>query len=794
MTETRSRRWLLLIIAAYLLLAITYSFATPPFEASDELWHYPMVKYLADNGLQLPPQQPGVLTAWRQEGSQPPLYYIIAAVLTSGIDTSDMDYWRRINPHADIGVVRPDGNANMIVHRLDERENRFTGALLALQISRFLSIVLGAGTVIATYALGRALFPARPDIALVAAAFNAFLPMFLFISGSVNNDNLSTLLGSILTLLVVRLLQDQRPPRLLDYVWLGTACGAGILSKMNLGFFIPLIALSLLMISIRRRDWRPLVVGGFVSAVLTIAIAGWWYLRNWQLYGDPTGLNTFLDIVGRRAISANLAQLWSERDSFLWAFWGFFGGVNVPMATWVYTIFNMLAGIAVIGGVAYCIVAISQVSKQRINRRDADDAERSSFASPVSLRFNPPFSIAHIVTLLWIFITFISYLRWTAETPASQGRLTFGALSAISVWVAVGLGWWLPKRLRWLTVLPMLYFVIVAFVRPLGVYPAPYQEATHPTKMGDLFDPFLAIANSEDFFEAQTPHSYSAPTGDRGAITLLRSATWESVRVESYLQVVTDWQIDVQPTRDWSLFVHLVTQDGVIIAQRDVYPARGLLATSDLEAGRTWYNPIAVFVPPNAYAPQTLDVVLGWYHLPTGERMRLPDGSETFTIGQVELRPREDDLDVPNPLSINFGNQVELVGYSLSDLSPAAGGEVTLTLYWRALRRLTTDYTVFAQIIDRASTTIYGASDAQPAAWTRPTTTWNVNEIVEDAHTLSINPDTPISPGIYDIYVGLYTRGDDGSFNRLRVITPDGGEAFDYTELSRVRVLPRGAP
>jgi hypothetical protein len=40
----------------------------------------------------------------------------------------------------------------------------------------------------------------------------------------------------------------------------------------------------------------------------------------------------------------------------------------------------------------------------------------------------------------------------------------------------------------------------------------------------------------------------------------------------------------------------------------------------------------------------------------------------------------------------------------------------------------------------------------------------------------------------------LYTRGNDGAFNRLRVVTPDGGEAFDYTELSRVRVLPRGAP
>ena len=46
------------ILAAYVLLATVYSVVAPIFEASDELWHYPMVKYLADHGLTLPPQDP----------------------------------------------------------------------------------------------------------------------------------------------------------------------------------------------------------------------------------------------------------------------------------------------------------------------------------------------------------------------------------------------------------------------------------------------------------------------------------------------------------------------------------------------------------------------------------------------------------------------------------------------------------------------------------------------------------------------------------------------------------------
>lgn len=743
----REHRFAALILAAYLILATIYSFVTPPFEASDELWHYPMIQSLADNGLQLPVQDPAVQTAWRQEGSQPPLYYMLAAALTSWIDTSDMNFWRRINPHADIGVVRPDGNANMLTHRPDEAQHRFSGALLALQLARLLSVVLSAGTVLVTYLLGLQLFPARRAVALLAMAFNAGLPMFLFISGSANNDNLSNLLGNLLTLLIVRLLMSEDAPRVRDYAILGAVTGAGLLAKLNLGFFIPIIALSLLWISLRRRDWRSLVIGGVVSGVLTIVVAGWWYLRNAQLYGDPTGLNVFLDIVGRRAIPANAAQLWSERDSFLQAFWGFFGGMNVPLPLDVYTIYNILGGIGLVGALAYVIWRTA------------------------ARRVEPHLTIAHWITLLWIVITFVSYLRWTAETPASQGRLVFGALSSICVWLALGWSWWLPRRARILAALPVAFTALVAVWTPIQVLPLPVVAFTAAS--GEPLATFIE------------------PDGG-GTIAIQALARLPAqVRPEEYLEFALVNSMTEPLTHDWSLFVHLVTPDGVIVGQRDVYPAGGLIDTSDPPLNDAWLNPVAVWVPANAYAPQTLDVVIGWYDLQTGERMTLPDGGETFSVGQVALLPRASDLDVPNPINVNFANQIELVGYTLSDLSPAQGEAVTLTLYWCGLTQIETDYVVFAQIIDPITTTIYAASDAMPAAWARPTTTWTPGEIVEDAHTLTVSADAP--PGIYEIYVGLYTRGDDGAFNRLRVVTPDGGEAFDYTQLSRVRILPEGS-
>ena len=68
-----------------------------------------------------------------------------------------------------------------------------------------------------------------------------------------------------------------------------------------------------------------------------VAIAGWWYYRNIVLYGDWLGWSAFIAVLGQRATPASLVQLWGERRGFMMSFWGLFGGVNVPMAMWVYT-------------------------------------------------------------------------------------------------------------------------------------------------------------------------------------------------------------------------------------------------------------------------------------------------------------------------------------------------------------------------------------------------------------------------------------------------------------------------
>jgi 4-amino-4-deoxy-L-arabinose transferase-like glycosyltransferase len=766
MTE---RRLLYVILASYMLIAAIYSIITPIFEVSDELWHYPMVKYLADNGLCLPPQDPANPGPWRQEGSQPPLYYLLSAILTAGIDTSDMDVVRRINPHADIGVIRPDGNANMIVHRTEQEGFPWRGTVLAVHVIRCFSIALGLATLLVTYQLAREIFPEQPVIALGAAALNAFLPMFVFISASVNNDNLSNLLGNLLTLLIVRLLKTTDRPRGRVYVVLGVVCGAGLLAKLNLVFLIPLVALALLVVSLRLRDWRPLVMGGGIVAALTVAIAGWWYVRNAQLYGDPTGINMFLNMVGRRAIPANAAQLWSERHSFTQAYWGFFGGVNVPLPEVVYLLFNIIGGVGLIGALALIgYRMLHHIRMGVLNIPQATPPLHAMERRPGGEDWN---WLPASITLIWPLVTFISYLRWTAETPASQGRLVFGALSAISLWLAVGLVALLPNRVRpFMAAGAAVYFALVTTLTPfLVITPAYALPAILP---------------------AQTVNSPFAEPGG-GEIGLVADSVQvltPTVRPEEYARVQMDWQIGQPLSQDWSLFVHLVTPDGVIVSQRDVYPGGGKLATGDLSPNAAWQNPVAVWIPPAAYAPSRLDVKVGWYHLPSGERMKLPDGQEMLTLGIVDLQPRADDLNVPNPMRVNFDNQIELVGYSLSTLAPKAGDTVELMLYWRGRRKIERDYVVFAHIIEPRTQAIYAGSDAMPVQWGAPTSTWGIGTIIKDTHKLTVKPETP--PGIYELEIGLYLQEQDGSFPRLRIVTPDGGMADNYTYLSRVRVLP----
>ncbi|HLY28942.1 MAG TPA: hypothetical protein VKQ72_21525, partial [Aggregatilineales bacterium] len=263
------------------------------------------------------------------------------------------------------------------------------------------------------------------------------------------------------------------------------------------------------------------------------------------------------------------------------------------------------------------------------------------------------------------------------------------------------------------------------------------------------------------------------------------------------LQFMMPFHVDARTShfsRDWSIFIHLENADGLIVWQRDVYPGQGKYATSLMNGEMLWYNRFAVSIPDHAYAPQSLRVYMGMYDLHSGARM-ISQGSGASSdnhmyLGTIRLIAREDSSlpGIPNPMHVNFGGEAELLGYDVSRLAVYPGQPITVTLYWRPIHPLTTDYHVFTQILMPGTSNVVGSSDSMPDNYNLPTTTWKPGEIVKDAHTFTLHADA--SPDNWQLIMGLYQLASDNSIHHLRIITPDGGQADDTLSLTRIRVAP----
>lgn len=785
------KRILIIILLLFTLQGLIYSVVVPPFEASDEKWHYPMVKYIADHWA-LPVQVPGVETDWRQEGSQPPLYYFLGAVATFWIDTSDLPVIRRLNPYADAGAT-PDGNVNLVVHNPALERFPWRGTVLALHIVRLLSVLMGTAAVYLTYCIAREIFPKCPGLALGATAIHAFTPMFVFISASVNNDNLTVLLCNLGLLLILKAQKPNPQSPILDLglLGLGFVLGLGALTKASALGLIPLAALALLI-----RDWRqyarmPLhrrlslfTVHCSLFILPVLAVSGWWYIRNLRLYGDLTGLNVFIEVLGKREIPADLAQLWRERFSFLAGYWGNFGGLNVPMPAWVYTTLNWAVVVAFLGlgvGIVRTLIAYRVA---RIARRTPAPSRPRFPAPPLPLPPSPHPLVSPaplLLCLLWGLAVLIPWAQWARITWSSQGRLVFPAIAVWSLLLALGLDGWAPRRLfivhggivHWPLAVFLLVLTVLApwlWIRPAYALPKPLTDAQ-----------VAAIPNrlDVDFGETLRLLGYNVETG-------LPSASGGAGGVEPGGQVAVTlyWQALAPTDRDYTVFVHLLGEGDRLVAQRDTYPGLGLLSTTWLEPEFRWADRYVLRVPETAFAPDSVQIEVGIYDGVTGERLPVSQGGDNVRFGRIEVRPRPGVL--PNPIAINFGNRMTLIGYDLDRRIVRPGDTLTLTLVWRADRRMDINYTVSAQLIDPAQRKA-AQLDSWPQGGAAPTTAWQPGQTIADVRPLAIAPDA--LPGVYDVRIVVYHVLQD-KIVHLPVISRAGEMLASHVVLTRVRVVP----
>ena len=331
------------ITALFILIAFGYSINNPLFEAPDEIWHYEYVRWLKEGHGLAEPADIGH-APWAQEGTQPPLYYLLGAALISGISTENAESAIHYNPHSDIGNAEAFGNKNQMIHGEQERWP-WHGMALSVHLLRCFSILLGATTVLCTGAIARHLSQ-NPVIVATAMSLVAFNPQFLFISASVSNDNLVTALSTVALWLLLRILSQDAPPTRNILILLGALSGALALSKLSGLLIIPITFLCLIWLAWQRRSSYELLRSSSIVGLTALAVAGWWYVRNWVLFGDPLALNAMFAVLPARTESAGVAELISLWPGIWRSFWAVFGWFNIVVDEWAYIVYTFIAGMA----------------------------------------------------------------------------------------------------------------------------------------------------------------------------------------------------------------------------------------------------------------------------------------------------------------------------------------------------------------------------------------------------------------------------------------------------------------
>ena len=108
---------------------------------------------------------------------------------------------------------------------------------------------------------------------------------------------------------------------------------------------------------------------------------------------------------------------------------------------------------------------------------------------------------------------------------------------------------------------------------------------------------------------------------------------------------------------------------------------------------------------------------------------------------------------LPNPVSIPFGDRIELAGFRIPKRLAKPNEELMLTFFWYAHAKPKHDYKISIQIRDEAGTTV-AQRDDRPADGSRKTLEWSRGDIIEDLQPLTIFENAP--PGDYRIFVTFY--------------------------------------
>ncbi len=777
LTLTHRRRAVAaVLLALHLALGALYSIAVPPWEAHDEWAHYKFVEYVARHRALPPPGERLTNEYEFDEASQPPLYYILAALPVMLVDTDD-GQTPQVNPYfnADTGV----GGINAAIHHPDQDGFPPRGTLLALYLARGVSLLISLLGLVATYKLGRLLAPGRPFIALIALAIVALSPQYLFISAVVTNDVLIAVLGCAAAWLGIKVaLEGLRTGPALA---LAAVIGLALVTKLSAVALLPFVFAAFLVGTIRalRRGASRRVTWATIGMAVAggAALAGLWVWRNFRLTGlvlprDPWVL-------------LRLSQRWIEHSDEVapirWSmapgallygfrtFWASFGWGNLEAYPWVYWLFAAL-----------CLVGLLGLIIWWIDRRARQD---------------------HKITagLLLLLIGFVflmaAYHDFDQGSMLIRGRYILPALAAVAVLIAAGWDALLGRLSRQGDRGPVL--LTAAFAPVLGLVLAITNLVLVSRVIAPAYAPPPMIATGTQLGQAvdllpgeQPLNARFLAAGDDPALAaeLIAYKLWpDAVRPGEALGVALVWRVLRPLEHNYTVAVHLLDTGLAKVGEVNVYPGRGNYATTLWRPGdvyrelywvpvqRAVQEPVLGRVKVALFmdnTPQADPALVGDHLSVTNAQGESLGGAVLF--GRFKLatadQPAEPQL---GPGLATLGDAVRL---SAADVqtggAPLVAGEtLTVTLTWDALGQPAADYQVFVHLDGADGTVAFG--DGPPAGGRYPTDLWARGERIADEHSVRLPAETPA--GIYRLLAGMY----DSAGNRVAATGPSGDRLTD---------------
>ncbi len=596
-TTTRLQRWMLAaVLLAFVALATWYSVTIPLGEAPDEVPHFTYIRYLAQHRT-LPS------THEEHEAFQPPLYYALAAVLTFWVqDAPDAPFAVRAN--ADYDALDARAPKNLLLHTAAEAWP-YRGWALAWHVARLLSIALGAVTVWAVYRLGRLLFPAQPAIPLAMAALTAFTPQFLFMSAVVNNDNAAVAISALLLWRAAALLHEPERHRFTrSSIVIGVLLGLGMLSKANASAGAVVAGLAIVIAGLtctspdgtlldrKRRVWLA-ARGLLIAGVLAAAISGWYFIRNWRLYGDPLGWSFLLQVNARREVPLTLDALIDLVSEAFQSFW--LGWIDISFEEAIY----WLIGTA-------CVLAVAGFGSWLVRRwRELQAGARWTLA------------------LLGLHAAIIlgSWAQWSATVQGTgQGRLVYPLLPTAMLILVAGCAWWAKGR----RCAPVLGGLVAAMLCLALVTPHRYIAPVHAP---------APIATRSEL-------STASPLNVTWQHAVLLGYRLESSTVKPGGKLVLDlYWLGLQLTEpDWMALIELVDRNGKFLMFTDGSPTAGRDTTDTWKIGVPLVSrhllPVPDYGQPGDYyltirlhpfGGRTWIPAVGPDGAPIGDRLTLPE-------------------------------------------------------------------------------------------------------------------------------------------------------------------------